>query len=224
MQLRPIGAIHSSNNWGEPEAEKVLRSDLAKIVQEEGIEGLHELRRVLEEKKARTNRIAQNRDRGLHVQALVKELLEREGKSVELVDRGYDFLVYERGDADPDSDWGLFSAGRYLVEVKATRTNEIRFTPLQARTSSENSSQYVLFVIDLRQCLNPTPTREEVLEELHVADGIGDLVRPLFDNVSSAESDNAGIRIDPGAQLRYCVSESIWQPGRTLSEWISISF
>jgi hypothetical protein len=59
-----------------------LRDDLAKIVQEEGIEGLHELRPVLEERKARANRIAQDRDRGLHVHALVKELLEREGKEV----------------------------------------------------------------------------------------------------------------------------------------------
>jgi hypothetical protein len=209
---------------GEPEAEKMLRADLARIVQEEGIEGLHELRQILEERRTRNSRIAQNRNRGLHVQSRVKDLLEREGKEVEVVDRGYDFLVYERGEADPDSDWGLFSAGQFLVEVKATRTKEVRFTPLQARTSSENSSKYVLFVIDLRHCPNPLPTNEEVLDNLHIAEGIGDLVRPVFDNVSSAEMDRAGIRIDPGTQLRYCILESIWQPGRTLSEWISSSF
>jgi glycosyltransferase involved in cell wall biosynthesis len=80
--FRDYSCASRMDNSLRPEAEKLLRSDLAKIVQEEGIEGLHELRRVLEERKARANRIAQNRDRGPHVQALVKELLEREGKEV----------------------------------------------------------------------------------------------------------------------------------------------
>lgn len=69
-----------------------------------------------------------------------------------MVDRGYDFEVYERGDADADTDVGRIEAGKQLIEVKAISGAgaEVRLTPLQAATSIAQLGNYAVCVVDLR--------------------------------------------------------------------------
>jgi|SRR5690348_1123371 len=61
---------------------------------------------------------------------------------VKLVDGGFDFEVtFQTGDIEDASF--KFEVGRFLVEVKATRTGEARLTPLQAEIAVTERDRYV---------------------------------------------------------------------------------
>ena len=119
---------------GDPAHTRELRAALAGLASIAGIQGLKEAVRLLEDKEKQKRKVSDNQVLGRQVQEFVKQALIRHRKGAKLIDRGYDFGVYERGDADVETDFGRFEVEgfKYLVEVKAARTDEVRLTPLQA--------------------------------------------------------------------------------------------
>jgi len=181
--------------------------------------------RFLEEKKERNSKFDRNREYGLLVQGLVKKLIEETyGKGVDVIDCGYDLLVYEKGEADLESDWGQFRAGAYLVEVKAARTDDVRLTAKQAQTAADNDPQYVLCVVDLRSSETDEPSVDEVEKRIRITTGIGKRLRPLLERVDQAASGDEEVHVEQTGQLRYCVSEPLWTRGETLEGWIMAAF
>jgi hypothetical protein len=213
-----------SNAGGDTNREALLRAELAGVAQAAGSAGLAELRRSVEQRRANQDTVAANRQYGLYIQGLVKKLLEARNKTVDVIDRGYDFCVYEAGDADIETDWGIFDAGAYLVEVKAARTDEVRMSPLQAKTAVDQASRYVLCAVDLRNVLAPQPSIDEVAVAIRIVGDIGIRLRPLFETVTDAATRVQGLRIDETRQLRYCIDKAIWATGQTVEQWIIAAF
>src|SRR5205823_7809216 len=87
---------------------------------------------------------------GIAVQEAVKLALENYGLKLKLVDRGFDYEVTEATDDVLEDAASRIEVGPYLLEVKATTKGKARLTPTQAETASEESSRYVLCVVDLR--------------------------------------------------------------------------
>jgi hypothetical protein len=209
---------------GRVQFEQSLKSELAQVVTSTDVAGLQLLLSELQKRRASQERIAKNRDFGLRIQGLVQRLLEERGKKVIVDDRGYDFRVYERGDADPETDLALFAVGPYLVEVKSARTNEVSLSELQATTAGANEPTYVLLVVDLRDSRSQEPSEDEVLRAIRIVSDIGVRVHPLLTTVAEVYAGNGGVRVDAGKQLKYCVAESVWSSGRGLNEWIDLAF
>jgi len=42
--------------------------------------------------------------------------------------------------------------------------------------------------------------------------------------VAEVCAGDGGIRVDAGKQLRYCVAQSVWSVGISLTEWVDIAF
>jgi hypothetical protein len=213
-----------SNAGGDTDREARLRAELAGVAEAAGSAGLAELRRSVEQRRANQGTVATNREYGLYIQGLVKKLLEARNKTVNVIDRGYDFCVYEAGDADIETDWGTFDAGKYLVEVKAARSDEVRMSPLQAKTAVDQASRYVLCAVDLRNVSSPQPTIDEVGDAIRIVADIGIRLQPLFQTVTDAATKVQGLRVDETRQLRYCIDKAIWAPGQSMEQWIDGAF
>lgn len=214
-----------SHSGGDKDQENRLRSDLAKLAQASGAFGLPEALRFLDEKLERSKTVDRNRKYGLLVQGIVKKLIEETyGKGVEVIDCGYDLLVYERGEADLESDWGQFRAGAYLVEIKAARTNDVRLTAKQAQTAADNDPQYILCVVDLRSSEAIEPSMAEVERKIRITTGIGRRLQPLVARVDEAAHSDPEVHVDRTGQLRYCVTETLWVKGEPLQTWIASAF
>jgi len=209
---------------GRGQFEQSLKAELAQVVTSTDTAGLLMLVEELQKRRAGRERIAKNREFGLRIQRLVQRLLEERNKRVIVDDRGYDFRVYERGDADPETDVALFAAGPYLVEVKSARTDEVGLSEFQAITAAANETTYVLLVVDLRACASREPNEGEVMNAIRIVSDIGARVHPLLTTVAEVCAGDGGIRVDAGKQLRYCVAQSVWSVGIGLTEWVDIAF
>lgn len=141
-----------------------------------------------------------------------------------VVDNGYDFLVYEQGDADVDFDLGQFRAGEYLVEVKAARGNDVKMTPKQAATAVTHSSRYVLCVVDLRNTSGFPASVLQVATAIRMLTGIGEILMPAVSGIISATSSTPGVTIDQTGQLRYCIAQTVWGKGSAIENWVTTTF
>jgi hypothetical protein len=210
--------IHSSAK-GDTEREALLRSQLAEIAQVSGEDGLADLRTLLEKRREQEDSVRMNKKFGLLVQELVRDILIKSGKAVDLIDRGYDFAVYEKGGADIETDWGLFEAANYLIEVKATRSNEVRMTSLQAETAVVERERYILCVVDLRDIGDRVPNVDDVSRGARMITGIGGQLEPLVKNVETMWTRRENVRVELSGGLRYCIGDAIWSAGASLEKW-----
>ena len=114
--------------------------------------------------------------------------------------------------------------GPYLLEIKATTKGQARLTPTQAETASEESSRYVLCVVDLRDLsedeLDGEWTADQIEELAKVSSDIGNKVKETCKLVEIARTNSVAIRND--AALRYEVPMSIWETGRSINEWVEM--
>lgn len=208
-------------------ARQRIRDGLARIVEWAGYdpEAIENLAASAEQ---RTRHIERIRKLGLAVQERVKTILEQFGLQVEDVDRGYDYLVtgVEIHEDDAGEPSAQFKVGKYKVEVKATRTDEVRLTPLQATTASEDPDSFVLCVVDLR-------TFQGEVDDVNWAEAdIGSWCRlvtgsamPINETLAlihDAEGTDVPIR-NIGA-LRYGVGVALWEEGLTLEGWVQDRF
>ncbi|HUW14329.1 MAG TPA: hypothetical protein VM537_31695, partial [Anaerolineae bacterium] len=203
-----------------------LKNELAGLVEVAGgAPGLYRtLAEQIVEQSRRSQQVERCRQFGLAVQEAVREALEARGLHLELVDRGFDYEVSAAMDAgDPMVDGAYrLSVGRYLLEVKATTTGQVRLTPAQAAAASGNVERYVLCVVDLRSV---TPERldkawnaRDVEPITKLIDGIGLPVQETRGLVAQAVARPVGIRNETA--LRYQVAESVWSAGCSMTAWV----
>ena len=205
------------------ETRNQVESNLARIVQTLGDDPdkYGQLVADLAVQQEREAQREKNRKFGLAVQEAVKGHLTRRGLFTELIDRGYDYALSLE---DPGPDVGIhhLELANYLLEVKATTTGEVRLTPAQARTASQEPDRFILCVVDLRDVeperLEGEWTPTDVEPRASIVIGIGSLVGESHDLVEQAKGCNVGIRNDEA--LRYGVPTVIWKAGLSLAEWI----
>ena len=111
---------------------------------------------------------------------------------------------------------------RYLVEVKATTTDEVCMTAEQAKTAA-GDDRYVLCVVALPETLPNGLSEEQVRGIVEVQarllPDISCRIRTTWELVERAKSGEVGIRNEK--VLRYGVPRSAWNAGLTIEQWVS---
>jgi hypothetical protein len=129
---------------------------------------------------------------------------------------------YRGGTLAPRPAATRLEIGPYLLEIKATTKGQARLTPTQAEMASEESSRYVLCVVDLRGLsddeLDDEWTTDPIEELAKISSDIGDSVKETCELVETARTNSVAIRND--AALRYEVPVSIWESGVSITEWV----
>ena len=217
LELRLLSTVPSESDRSRVE------SELAKIVQALGDDPSKygQLAAGLAAQQEREAQKERNRRFGLAVQQAIEGYLDKRGLHPKLIDCGYDYDLYLEAPA-LDAGTHHFKLADYLLEVKATTTGEVRLTPAQARTASEQLERFILCVVDLRG-VSPERLESEwapmdVESRARIVLQIGSLAGESHDLVEQAKGCEVGIRND--SALRYGVPVSVWQEGSALAGWV----
>jgi hypothetical protein len=218
LELRLISTVST-------EADRTTVEDkLAKIVQALGpnpekYEALASDLVVQQEREAQRQK---NRKFGLAIQNAIEGYLKGRGLHLKLIDRGYDYDVFLEA---PPLDAGThhFKLADYLIEVKATTTGEVRLTPTQAMTASEQLTRFILCIVDLRgvkdDILEGEWTSADVEPRARIVLQVGSMAGEPRSLVEQARNCEIGIRNE--SALRYGVPVPIWERGMSIADWIS---
>ena len=172
---------------------------LAEDIQED-----EELFRHLEVRRQRRRMGRENQRLGALVEELVKESLESEGFDVHRTGVGSDFAIQPYQSAEEQIRLELTRSGRiWLVEIKSARENSVTMTSVQARTSVERDSDYLLCVVPISPGPED-PDTEAVSKCMRFVDGIGVRLEGICAHLDNFESfrdsvpgeDAAGIRLE----------------------------
>jgi hypothetical protein len=203
-----------------------VRDELARLVEVVGADAAEYSRVVdaIEAGRRRERDVDRFKRLGLAVQEAVRQALEKYPEvHLELVDRGFDYEVSAASGYPIEEASFLFQLGSYFLEVKATTSGEVRLTPKQAETASNEPTRFALCVVDLREVNLETHGDEWSADEVEplsrITDDIGSTVSATHNLVEQARTGEIGIRNEKA--LRYAVPISVWECGCPISEWVS---
>lgn len=120
-----------------------------------------EIIKSIEEQKGRRKKIQRNHDVGRLVEDLLRQEVESRGLTVQRSGRGSDFEI-ESDYVENGAEIWLELVGRNassFVEVKSTKVDQAKMTPLQVKTACELESRFALCVVPLP---DDNPTGETV--------------------------------------------------------------
>ena len=204
---------------------QLIRNGLAKIVETVGPDSslYGQLAEKFANKKKRDRDMSNLRRIGLAIQEEIDKLIMEYGLKTKLIDEGYDYEI-SAWDTDVFEDESIkLSVGKYLLEIKSSRTGRPCLTPLQAKTASTSKHPYVLCVVDLMNVsedqINEEWTPEKVEPLAKVVVNIRDKARETYNLIDGAKTTT--IKIKNEDALRYEVPASIWQKGVPISSWIA---
>ena len=195
---------------------------LAKDIQEDG-----QLFDHLEERRQRLRVVQENQRLGALVEKLVRESLEGEGFNVRRTGVGSDFEIEPGTAADDDQiRLKLTRDGRtWLVEIKSTRNDSVRMTSVQARTSFEHDSRYLLCVVPISGAEDPD--NEAVRRCMRFVPGIGVRLASICDHLDNFENfrervtvedpDGLRLELDSGSP-RVRIRSTVWEAGFGLQD------
>lgn len=193
LELRLLSTVPSEADRSRVE------NELAKIVQALGGDpGKYgQLAASLAAQQEREAQKEKNRRFGLAVQRAIEGYLDERGLHPEFIDRGYDYDLFLEAPA-LDAGTHHFELADYLLEVKATTTGEVRLTPAQAQTASEQLDRFILCVVDLRglapEKLEGDWIPADVEPRARILVQIGSLAGESHDLVEQAKGCEVGIR------------------------------
>ena len=181
--------------------------------------------------KRRKNRqiVRDNQCLGKQVEKWVKEELEKKlkgGFTVRNTGVGSDFEIENLATLEINK-----SGRRWLVEVKATRNQEVRMTAAQAKTADRKGKRFFLCVVPVSgetTDLESDERRKAMRESMRFVQNIGRRVKPLCKaldgfkalrgDITAAASQGVRLEVETGA-ARVRIASSVWQDdGFTLSE------
>ena len=176
---------------------------------------------LLADRRKRRTIVNANQRLGQRVEDLVQESLEGKGFIVRRTHVGSDFEIeFNSAEMGDVGRLELKKSGQsWLVEVKATRENDVRMSVRQARTATERKSGFLLCVVPVEVASDELDL-ENVGTSMRFVENIGSRMEKLCDNVD--ELDGVRDRIagegPPGIQLevisgtaRVRVHRSVWQ-------------
>jgi hypothetical protein len=179
--------------------------------------------------RLKTQRIVQrNQEFGKAIQRIVEQIFHDLKFGVVPVYKGYDFEAYYNGDVEI-GDLGNIELKTpdhfYLVEVKATRGNEIRMTEVQARVAVDNSDFYILCIVDLgdkdlTEFKNQKEFQIAVKQKIIILDGIGIKLAPV---ITTQQPSPDEIEVEFIGRVRYLIKKSLWvREGDSLEQWVAM--
>ena len=175
---------------------------------------------VLAERREQRRRIHENQQLGDIVEDLVEKELNSKGFTVERTGTGSDFQI----EYDDVAKLELAKSGKtWLVEVKATRRQEVRLTDTQAKKAVEKGDGFLLCVVPVEgetTDLESDERRKAMREAMRFVQNIGPLVKPLCSNLDKLNKQRKDITAvaSQGVQLvvvggtaQYSVKSPVWQ-------------
>ena len=178
---------------------------------------------IIESIKERKIRQAQTR-RNQAIGSLVEELLRKElkgcGLTVTRTGIGSDFVV-ESDFVDEGQEVGIeLSDGRHrtLIEVKSTRIDQVKMTPVQAKLACDRRNGFALCVVPLD---DNSPTAETIRERLRVVFGIGAHLESAMSDydfmreaVDAAREPRGVVELEiREGQARFRIGRTVWEAG-----------
>ncbi len=175
---------------------------------------------TIEERKSRRRKIQRNQKIGALVEKLLRRELEDSGLTVRRTGIGSDFEV-ESDFVENDDEVGLelsSSQGTTLIEVKSTRIDQVKMTPVQADRACSLDDGFALCVVPVD---DDSPTDETIRERLRVVFGVGGFLRAIlsdYEFVREAEDiarqprGAVGLEIIEG-QARFRIGRAVWEEG-----------
>lgn len=199
---------------------------LAEEIQEDGELFVH-----LEKRRQRRRIVRENQQLGELVEKLVRESLEGEGFDVQRTGVGSDFAIQPLSiNEDEQIQLELTGRGRtWLVEIKSAREDSVRMTSVQARTSVEYHSDYLLCVVPISPGAEG-PDKQAVRRRMCFVDGIGARLAGICADLEKFESfrervtveDAEGLRLElDSGSPRIRVESTVWEAGFGLEELLS---
>ena len=193
-------------------------------------EGLVE---YIEERRQRRNTVHQNQQLGRLVEDLVEKTLRSEGFIVKRTHVGADLIIESKSSQNNDvseddvTELKVSKNDRtWLVEVKATRSNDARMTPVQAQKAVDEDDGFLLCVVPVES--DSEPELEDVRSSMRFVADIGSRVYSLCNDLDNFEQQRSDITANygDGFQLvvmsgttRIRVDKSVWEnDGFSLSE------
>ena len=174
---------------------------------------------VIEKRQKQKQIVQKNQHLGKLVEKLVRESLENEGFAVKREPIGSDFEI-EHDSVENEKEMGIKVEREnqsWLVEVKATRSQEVRMTDTQAKKAVEQRDRFLLCVVPVGDA---TPDLDTVRDNMRFVENIGGRVDRLCDDLNDLEELRDDITADEssGVQLevlsgtaRIRVRSSVWE-------------
>lgn len=179
----------------------------------------------LEERQKQTQRVRRNQQLGGLVEELVEASLIDEGFIVERTHVGADLLIQPPKDDVSDDDVTELTLSKdnekWRVEVKATRDNDVRMTPAQAKNAVKSGDRFLLCVVPVEA--DTLPDLDDVRDNMRFVEDMGKRVSSLCDDLDDFEeyrneitsydyADNRGARLEiVSGNARVRVANSVWE-------------
>ena len=177
-----------------------------------------------EERRERLRIARDNQRLGKQVEKLVKEELEKELGDERFTVRntgiGSDLAIEEYDLATLEINK---SGRRWLIEVKATRSQEVRMTATQAKTAVQEGKRFFLCVVPVSGETTDSESDERqkaMRESMRFVQNIGPRVEPLCSNldelnerrkdITAAASQGVRLKVEDGAAW-VRIASSVWQ-------------
>lgn len=187
----------------------------------EDLKNDNELPDVLAERRERRRIVNENQRLGSQVEELVKEILKVEGFDVRRTGVGSDFEIsYNSNETDDVTTLELTRANQsWLVEVKATRVQDVRMTTTQAETAVDQGDRFLLCVIPVALG-NAEVELKDVQANMRFVENIGPRVERLCKGFNDLENrrNNINAEGDFGVYMevtagsaRVHINSSVWQ-------------
>lgn len=176
----------------------------------------------IEERLERKRTVHLNQQLGSLVEDLVKESLENEGFTVKRTHIGADLVIeHDFVEEDQNTEIGLELAkesSRWMVEVKATRDNDVRMTPAQAKNAMVRADKFLLCVVPVET--NAVPGLDDVRRNMKFVEKMGERVSEVCRNLDAFEEQRHQITREDGdgvklvvmsGTTRISVASSVWK-------------
>ena len=174
----------------------------------------------LEEHRERKRQVRENQDLGKQIEQLVQESLEAMGFVVNRKPIGSDFEI-EHDLVENGEEIGIeLVQGHqsWLIEVKATRSKEVRMTSTQAKTAVDEKNRFLLCVVPLDPG-DTDPELDTVRTKMRFVKNIGFRITPLCDKLDELEKlqDKITTNDSSGFQLKVArggwvhVAHTVWE-------------
>ena len=175
---------------------------------------------TIQEQKSRRLKVQRNQEIGGLVEDLLRQELEACGLTVRRTGVGSDFEVESDFVETGKEIWLELSGhhGSTLIEVKSTRGDQVKMTPVQAKRACSLGDGFALCVVPVD---DEVPTREIVRAGLRFVFGVGNhLGTALTDYEFVREAEDAArepqgaVELEiVGGQARFRIGQAIWGDG-----------
>lgn len=173
----------------------------------------------IEKRQKQKQIVHENQHLGKLVEKLVRKSLENEDFAVKREPIGSDFEI-EHDSVENEKEMGIKverESQTWLVEVKATRGQEVRMTATQARQAVEQGDRFLLCVVPVG---DSTPDLDTVRDNMWFVKNIGGRVDQLCDGLNDLEKlrdkitddESSGVQLEVlSGTARIRVASSVWE-------------